>query len=356
MKQTFLLMVLALGMFSINVSAQTKKYNSVKRTTSKRSASSVTKTREVGKDGFIWYLIKKGNLYGVQDIEGKVIIPIKYDLIVYYSDRHRYFMVVKGDFKGIYTRKGTLVIPTDRHYTSVMSGHIPDEAIDMVFWEASKNDGGAIALDARGNEVISGDRNYPKLLMDYDYGTKGAPYYFSVFSDYSNTRFGICNLDGEELLPMKYEHCWIANGNIRIQVNEEYITNNINYQGSTRFDYNSFDDLYNYSFSYSILPSKPSNPPSPSSSDSPSSKDPVPTPKPTPTPKPVPTPTPTPTPVPVQEWVQCTACWGSTICPNCAGSGTTYIGSNLHRCSRCAGRKICTSCSGQGGRYITVYK
>ena len=61
-------------------------------------------------------------------------------------------------------------------------------------------------------------------------------------------------------------------------------------------------------------------------------------------------------PVPVQEWVQCTACWGSGNCPDCAGSGTRYVGDNLRRCWRCGGRGRCSSCSGQGGRYYTVYK
>lgn len=61
-------------------------------------------------------------------------------------------------------------------------------------------------------------------------------------------------------------------------------------------------------------------------------------------------------PVPVQEWVQCTACWGSGTCPDCAGSGTKYVGSSLKRCWRCGGRGKCSSCSGQGGRYYTVYK
>ena len=61
-------------------------------------------------------------------------------------------------------------------------------------------------------------------------------------------------------------------------------------------------------------------------------------------------------PIPVQEWVQCTACWGSGTCPDCAGSGTKYVGNSLKRCWRCGGRGKCSSCSGQGGRYYTVYK
>lgn len=61
-------------------------------------------------------------------------------------------------------------------------------------------------------------------------------------------------------------------------------------------------------------------------------------------------------PVPVQEWVQCTVCWGSGTCPDCAGSGTKYIGNSLKSCWRCGGRGKCSSCSGQGGRYYTVYR
>lgn len=42
--------------------------------------------REVGEDGFIWYKLKKGNLYGAADIDGNTIIPIKYSDVDYRSD------------------------------------------------------------------------------------------------------------------------------------------------------------------------------------------------------------------------------------------------------------------------------
>ena len=49
MKQTFLLLVLALGISSTNVNAQTKK-----QTPTKTVNSEITKTRKVGSDGYIW--------------------------------------------------------------------------------------------------------------------------------------------------------------------------------------------------------------------------------------------------------------------------------------------------------------
>lgn len=350
MKQRFLLLVLALGMFSTNVNAQTKKHTFTKKTTT-HATSAITKERCVGVDGFIWYKIKKGDLYGVQDIEGNVIIPIKYTQIKYYSDQFRYFEVNLGDFYGIYSRKGTLIIPIERHYTTIMEGQLSDKIKDVIYWTAKRNDGRRIALDARGNEVIQGKQNYQNIRMEYDRGTDGKPYYFIVFQGtYPNYQHGICDLDGRELLPMKYEMCWINKGSIHKKENGKYVDDIINYVGDTKYDYQNFDDLYNYNYQYNSEASTSTSSSSTSSSSISNSnnnsgnetttvvvehhRDPV----------------------PVQEWVQCTACWGSTICPNCAGSGTTYIGSNLHRCSRCGGRKICTSCSGKGGRYITVYK
>ena len=84
-KHTLILVFLTFGLFcisGINGLAQTKK-----RVPSRKSNTAithtVTKTREVGEDGFIWYKLKKGNLYGVQDIEGKEIVPVKFDHIDY---------------------------------------------------------------------------------------------------------------------------------------------------------------------------------------------------------------------------------------------------------------------------------
>ena len=184
MKQRLLMMVLALGMLSINGSAQTKKRTPVKRTTTTTTnpaTTTTTKERQVGSDGYIWYRLKKGNLYGAQDIEGRQIIPVKYNRVEYKTGTIRYFTVKANDFEGVYTRKGTLVISTDKHYTSVRPGGglSIDEVVGVVFWEVKKNDGGIIILDARGNEVFSAER-YSSVMMYYDTHTEGEPYYFAV--------------------------------------------------------------------------------------------------------------------------------------------------------------------------------
>ena len=66
MKQRLLLMVLALGMLGINVSAQIKKQSTAKRTTTAHSTNTqqggqIMKFRQVSRDGYIWYRLKRGN-------------------------------------------------------------------------------------------------------------------------------------------------------------------------------------------------------------------------------------------------------------------------------------------------------
>ena len=74
MNWTILLMVLALGMCSITVSAQTKK-------PVRKAMVSVPKdSREyqVGDDGFEWYKVCKNGKFGVEDRQRRVIIPTEY--------------------------------------------------------------------------------------------------------------------------------------------------------------------------------------------------------------------------------------------------------------------------------------
>ena len=63
-------------------------------------------------------------------------------------------------------------------------------------------------------------------------------------------------------------------------------------------------------------------------------------------------------PIPVQEWQQCPACYGSGQCPyvQCGGSGWYYIGDRARTCSMCHGSGKCSTCAGKGGHYVTVYR
>ena len=121
MKQTFLLMVLALGICSINGSAQTKKQNTPRMSNSRSTQQDdqVMKFRQVEADGYVWFKLKRGNLFGARDSDGNNIIPVKYDKVEYHTSEisgYHYFTVKKGDYEGAFTREGTLVISPDKHY------------------------------------------------------------------------------------------------------------------------------------------------------------------------------------------------------------------------------------------------
>lgn len=230
-----------------------------------------TKTRIVDKkDGFIWYKLKRGNYYGAQDINGKIIIPIKYDDVEYetYGKGDHFFKVKKGDFKGAYTRKGTLVIPTERNYTSIWAA-VGNEKMCFIVSSNGKRTG---VCDLRGKEVI------PPIYetIGFEAVTVFTPrthYYHSdihYFYINRNGKWGICNMDGDIVVqptsghyPLlsrsEYEH----DKKDGIYDSDSKITN-INLTADTRFDYTPYDDLY-YSYSY---PSESSNSSSSSSSSS----------------------------------------------------------------------------------------
>lgn len=154
---------LFLVLFSVHSGAQQRN-----RTTGQRRGTTtvvkkpvqptIEKKRCVGKDGFIWYKLKKGNLYGAADIEGKTIIPIMYNMVAYVAvvtDQHN-FIVSQGDFKGLYTRMGTCIIPTSKHFTSLFVDCKKNDAGKVFLGVQCENNNGQCAFyDIRGNEVVA---------------------------------------------------------------------------------------------------------------------------------------------------------------------------------------------------------
>lgn len=358
MKQKILLlMVLTLGMCSINVSAQVKKQSTAKRTTTARSTNTqqggqVMKFRQVGEDGYIWYKLKRGNLYGVRDADGNNIIPIKYNEVSYLCSETfgtHYFIVKSGDFCGGYTRQGTLVVSPARHYTSLLLSGMRGK----VCWIAEKNGGAKkIVLDAKGNEAFSLECDDVYMNSSYDGGGNRTNVQYFLIK--KNNKEGICDLNGNVICPPEYDVCWLKDyGKTLRRDREPYKT--INYSANSRFNYSPYEDLY-YAFTKSSSSSSTSSSSSSSSSTFGSGSnsnsgsgttqtvvvehhhDPI----------------------PVQQWQACFACggMGTMGCDNCGGSGYKYIGDRLHRCSRCntRGEIPCNVCYGNKGQYITVYK
>lgn len=358
MKQkVLLLMVLALGICSINVCAQTKKRTPVKKTTTTSPAT--TKERQVGRDGYIWYRLKKGNLYGAQNIEGKTVIPVRYSWVDYRCDDRygsHWFFVGDGDFAGAYTTEGDYVVTTDKHYVDVIlfgkNGRFA--------WVVKTNQGAWGLLDAKGNIVVS-----PQFSGGY-YGnvpTIGCALGENCILVTHKNMEGACDLNGKLIIEPKYSSCFFSGNSFKVKTSEssDYQDIHIDLPLSIRYDYTPFGGMF-FDFKerpYNNVSSSGTPYPGSSSSDSSSSSnssgnsnsgnntttihvehhhDPV----------------------PVQQWQACIGCggMGTMGCDFCGGSGTRYVGDRLHRCSRCNGKGIipCNVCFGNKGQYITVYK
>ncbi len=325
MIQTFLLMVLALGMCSINTSAQSKVY-------------------KLGNDGFEWYEIKNSDgKYGVNDKYGNLIIPVVYDQILYYEVSDPIdagFQVFKDKYSGWYNKSGKCMIPYTRQYTHVQKN--TDKNWGTYYW-VKKNNGMGIC-DKNGIELVFVQlQGIGSIIPQKMQRGKQSLYYYSIGIDY-NRYYGIADALGNVVVEPKYEKPNHIPNNLifsRVKTTKNPFVNNkcetINESEGNPEKHSNSDSTSSSSTTSSSSSSRSSNNNSGNNTTTvvvEHHRDPV----------------------PVQEWVQCTSCWGSGNCRNCAGSGTTYIGSNLHRCSMCGGRGRCTTCSGQGGRNQTVYR
>ena len=158
-----IILVFLMMFLCLQISAQQRRKNIPQRRTTASvkngTPQTIKKMREVGEDGFIWYKLKKGSLYGAADIDGNTIIPIKYSDVGYccydYDGTH-YFRVEKGDYKGIYSPKGRCIISPDRHFTSVFIGSAKTKSDKVLLYVGSKNNFCEKGLyDIMGNEVVA---------------------------------------------------------------------------------------------------------------------------------------------------------------------------------------------------------
>lgn len=243
----FLMMFLCL-----QISAQQRRKTIPQRRTmtsvKKGTPQTIKKMREVGEDGFIWYKLKKGSLYGAADIDGNTIIPIKYSDVDYcclVGEETHFFTVKKGDYEGIYSPKGRCIISPDRHFTSVWIGSAKTKSDKVLLYVRSKNNFGEKGLyDIMGNEVVApGDYEH---LYIYPYR----------LDDLAYIGYGIDGLNGAFDLNGNLLTKPVANGYINVYDDKIKIVNKNgsgdyestyiygSYSEETRFDYNNYDGIY----------------------------------------------------------------------------------------------------------------
>lgn len=334
----FLMMFLCL-----QISAQQRRKNIPQRRTTtsvkKGTPQTIKKVREVGEDGFIWYKLQKGNLYGAADIDGNTIIPIKYNSIHYschHYDGTHFFYVKTGDYEGVYTRLGKCIIPLEKHFTSVYVTSQKSQAGRVyVYVLVADNKQNYGLYDIKGNEVVP---------LEYDYcwlADVGSILYIAIEKDGLT---GALDLNGNLIVPPCTESLiYMHKDMISISHNDKkteviYKTNS----EDTRFDYNNYDGLYKpfksneSSSSSNSTSSDASTSPSKAKTSSGSINN-----------------NPSRQLQPMQVWVKCLACNGSGQCHICYGSGTSMSGS---LCYLCNGRGKCTHCAGNGGHNEVQYR
>ena len=250
MKNNFLLVLMMF--LCLQISAQQRRKTIPQRRTTasvkKGTPQTIKKMRETGEDGFIWYKLKKGSLYGAADIDGNTIIPIKYSDVDYcclVGEETHFFTVKKGDYEGIYSPKGRCIISPDRHFTSVWIGSAKTKSDKVLLYVRSKNNFGEKGLyDIMGNEVVApGDYEH---LYIYPYR----------LDDLAYIGYGIDGLNGAFDLNGNLLTKPVANGYINVYDDKIKIVNKNgsgdyestyiygSYSEETRFDYNNYDGIY----------------------------------------------------------------------------------------------------------------
>lgn len=243
----FLMMFLCL-----QISAQQRRKTIPQRRTmtsvKKGTPQTIKKMRETGEDGFIWYKLKKGSLYGAADIDGNTIIPIKYSDVDYRSydvlGTH-YFRVKKGDYEGIYSPKGRCIISPDRHFTSVWIVSEKTKSDKVLLNVCCKNNFGEIGLcDIKGNQVVA-PGYYENLYI-----SKLASYDLAYIKYTENGLKGAFDLNGN-LLTKPVANCFIKVYDDKIEIVNENSSGDYekryiygSYSEETRFDYNNYDGIY----------------------------------------------------------------------------------------------------------------
>lgn len=245
----FLMMFLCL-----QISAQQRRKTIPQRRTTtsvkKGTPQTIKKMRETGEDGFIWYKLQKGNLYGAADIDGNTIIPIKYSDVDYRSNdvaETHSFRVKNGDYEGIYSPKGRCIISPDRHFTSaVIYSKETANGKGFLCVKCENNFGEVNLCDIKGNQVVA--PGYYEYLYIQEYDSDDLDLAYITFTE--NGLKGAFDLNGN-LLTKPVANCFIKVYDDKIEIvnknssgdyEKRYIYGS--YSEETRFDYNNYDGIY----------------------------------------------------------------------------------------------------------------
>ncbi len=193
----FLLMFLALGMYSINVYAQT------------------TELR-IEEDGFEWYLVSQNGLYGALNFRRETLIPTMYDTITYKpfsSTTPSYnsggFKVKRGNSLGGYNVDGKCIIPIERNYKGFQKN--TDVNVGTYYIVVLQDDRVGIC-DMNGMEKFIINEPGLWIVPQIEEGM----YYYKIEELYGNSdHCGVADSRGNVIIRPKYFYVWIENNKFR---------------------------------------------------------------------------------------------------------------------------------------------
>ena len=153
---------------------------STKGSSSPSSRTQIPRKEHTEEDGFVWYEIQKGNIYGAQDRNGNTVIPLTrgYSVVFYFDGA---FYVYKNKKEGVCDLTGKEIISPSRGY---------DEVIHIETGYHVKRNGKEGFCDMTGKEIISPNRGYDECSY-YSYDN-----YFVIKK---NGKKGACDIYGKEV-------------------------------------------------------------------------------------------------------------------------------------------------------------
>lgn len=142
-------------------------------------------------DSYNYVIVFKDDKWGVANSNGKLIVPIEYDLIM--MDEFDAFSVMfrgkKGDCYSLYNAEGSVIIPLNEQCVSLVF----EPFVYGYTFQKGQYHG---VLNRNGSELIPISREYTHCFLD----KKG---FFNVLKD---GKHGICDLEGKELIKPKYDY------------------------------------------------------------------------------------------------------------------------------------------------------
>lgn len=154
-------------------------------------------TLEFGLNSTKWYKTSnKKNKFGAKDSNKKLLIPCEYNMIYLTKDK-KYFIVVKGIYKGLFSLDGQCILPTKNHYIS-----INPQGNDIYFMTEDHKSG--VAND-QGEILVTPKYKYVELIKGSKYKGKDGVVVWCKEAG----KCGVETMNGQMILPCKYDNIGI---------------------------------------------------------------------------------------------------------------------------------------------------